>query len=250
VWQYDIYGRFARAAGRRLAVFEYDWRASHADSARALARFLRRFDRPVHAVAHSTGGYVIDYCLRYGDAPPGDSPPTFPTLAKFASLTYVGVPWQGTVAAVRDMTIGWRAAPFGRRFPPSTVRGFPSCAEAAPTWPGAWRSPDGTALPRDAFDGAGGASRFRAVLARGDRWPRVPTRLIVGDSVRTRAAVCVSGARLDFDRFWGPGDGTVAIESALPRDLPAHVTVLRTRGRHRYLLGQRAVIADVLSRVP
>jgi hypothetical protein len=244
LWTYPVYGKLKSALGPRLVTFEYDWRASHADAARDLTRFLDRFDEPVHAIAHSTGGYVLDYCVRYGDTPVERAvEPAFPTAAQFASLTYVGAPWQGTVAAVRDATVGWRAAPFGRHFPPEMVQGFASVHEAVPTWATAWRSVADRVVPYDPFARAPQARLFRQSLGRGPRWAAVPTRLVVCDTVRTRAAVAVTERGLDFDRWWGPGDGTVPIESALPdRNLPAHVSAHFVRGRHRYLLAKGAVL--------
>ncbi len=239
VWTYTIYGRFRRAFSARLTVFEYDWRRSHADTGRELAHFLGRFDRPVHAVAHSTGGYVLDWCLRYGGAQP----------RQFASITWVGVPWEGTVAAAHDMTVGWRAAPFGRRFPPDMVRRFPSVHEALPAWTGAWRRGDGSAVDRDPFDGCAEARAVREALAKPPHWPPVPQHLLVGERIRTRDAVCVTEKGFAFDRFWGPGDGTVPLQSALPpaRPIPAQVTVHRVHGRHRYLLSRPDVIRLIRS---
>lgn len=250
VWKYDIYGRIKRALGPRLHVFEYDWRRSHADTARELVRWLDRFNRPVHAIAHSTGGYLLDWALRYGEAPIEKAHDVaFAAAKRFASLLWVGVPWEGTVAAVRDMTIGWKAAPFGRRFPPEMVRKFPSVYEAVPTWRGAWRGHDGRAIERDPFEGAPRARLFRGLLERGPRWAPVRSHVIVSDRIRTRAAVCVTERGLSFDRYWGPGDGTVTIGSSLRggHTLPPSVTVHRVRGRHRYLLSRPAVVKLIRS---
>jgi hypothetical protein len=244
LWTYPVYSKLLRALGDRLVTFEYDWRASHADTGRQLARFLDRFDGPVHAIAHSTGGYVLDYCVRYGDAAAdGAVEPAFSMASRFASIIHVGVPWLGTVAAIRDATIGWRVAPFGRRFPAWMVQRFASVHEAVPTWDGAWRGARGEVVAHDPFARSPGARAFREALGRGPRWAPVRTRLVVCNSIRTRAGVVVTERGLDFDRHWGPGDGTVPIGSALPeRALPPHVTAHFVKGRHRYLLANRAVL--------
>lgn len=245
VWTHNVYGRLKRAFGSRLIVFPYDWRRSHEETARALARFIERLGRPVHAIAHSTGGYALDYCVRYGDARLEETrEPRFPLARCFASLIWVGVPWLGTVAAARDMTLGWRAAPFGRRFPPDMVRKFPSVHEALPTWRSAWRQEDGTATNFDPFQDAAHARTFRESLQRGPRWAPVPSHLIACDRIRTRAAVCLTRRGFLFERYWEPGDGTVTIHSALAGDglPPEHVRLHLVRGRHRYLLSRPKIV--------
>lgn len=133
--------------------FPYDWRRDTAENARRLGEFLeekrayvrrearRRFGvdpGPVRfdVVAHSMGGLVLRYFLRYGGAePPADGGPaqvpwTGASLVERAVL--VGPPNAGSVDALLDPVRGHDPGPFVPAYPPAVVGTFPSLYQALP----------------------------------------------------------------------------------------------------------------------
>jgi pimeloyl-ACP methyl ester carboxylesterase len=115
--------------GLRYSVFTYDWRRDLVESARALGRALdglalgtgcERFN----LVAHSMGGLVARYYLRYGGAEPG-GPVTWAGAQRIATLVLGAVPSGGGVPALEAILAGHRvgfstttlAAPVVARMP-------------------------------------------------------------------------------------------------------------------------------------
>jgi pimeloyl-ACP methyl ester carboxylesterase len=115
--------------GLRYSVFTYDWRRDLVGSARALGRALdglaldtgcERFN----LVAHSMGGLVARYYLRYGEAEPG-GPVTWAGARRIATLVLGAVPSGGGVPALEAILAGHRvgfstttlAAPVVARMP-------------------------------------------------------------------------------------------------------------------------------------
>lgn len=102
---------------RRYYVFAYDWRQDNVDSARkldALIEQIRRdYDDPqlkVNLIAHSMGGLVTRYYLRYGtvDALQGEG--AFPInqsgAAKVGTAVLLGTPNLGSVRSLQSMIRG------------------------------------------------------------------------------------------------------------------------------------------------
>jgi len=133
--------------------FHYDWRRDCSENAAELDRFIqaktdyvraeraKRFgasDEPIRfdIVAHSMGGLVARYFLRYGNAPlpTSNEPPTltWAGASKVETLVLVGTPNGGSVLAFNEMVNGLQ---FSKAFPKheaATVGTLPSTYQLLP----------------------------------------------------------------------------------------------------------------------
>jgi len=133
--------------------FDYDWRRDNAENAARLHRFIqekskyvseeraRRFnitDEPVtfDIVAHSMGGLVARYYLRYGDQPlPDDG--SLPELtwagAKHVRrLVTVGTPNAGSIDSVQSLVDGVEFFPILPSYEPALLGTMPSIYQLLP----------------------------------------------------------------------------------------------------------------------
>lgn len=239
LWGVDIYGRLRRAlerGGHDVVPLVYDWRRSNAEAA------ARVPDADV-AVAHSTGGFVLDMALRRG--------------AQIPRAVWVGCPMLGTYETFKDLTRPFNFAPGGTKFHPAVAASFPAAYEALPRWDvvegmDAW---DAQTWAREGwgpfgemqlverlygFDAAGltrfMAARFdaaRRVLDGIEGWPPGRHVVVMNDAIPTPRTV----------RVKAPGDGNTVAESVLRG---GGVETIRVAARHRYLLSARQGIDAVL----
>lgn len=140
------------AQGYSCFQFSYDWRRSNASNARILYRFLRaarqiverenlrRFGRspPIKfdVVAHSMGGLLTRYCLRYGDAPlppSGVEPqPTWKGAELVERVILIGPPNAGSSQALVELLRGVSFAPVLPHYPAALLGTFESGYELLP----------------------------------------------------------------------------------------------------------------------
>jgi Lecithin:cholesterol acyltransferase len=132
--------------------FAYDWRRDNVENARRLHEFilekkayveaelLRRYgvERDVRfdIVAHSMGGLLANYYLRYGAADlPADgsaSEPTWAGARHVERLVMVGTPNAGALDALNDLVEGMQLAFFLPRYAPAVVGTMPSVYQLLP----------------------------------------------------------------------------------------------------------------------
>lgn len=131
--------------------FAYDWRRDLVESSRALDAFLRekrayvigefrrrygvdRSDVRFDIVAHSMGGLVLRYYLRYGTAepPPPGAPPTWAGAELVDRAVLVGTPNAGSVSAFEMLLEGERPSWMLPRYEPAVVGTFPSLYQLLP----------------------------------------------------------------------------------------------------------------------
>ena len=127
--------------------FAYDWRRDVSESAALLhdyieqthaytqQQYLERYgienaDIKIDLVAHSMGGLVARYYLRYGNQPLADDG-SLPTLTwagahRVGRLILVGTPNLGSTEAIVEMKEGMRLAPPFPKFPPAVLGTMPS----------------------------------------------------------------------------------------------------------------------------
>jgi pimeloyl-ACP methyl ester carboxylesterase len=155
-------GAHADRRVRRYYVFAYDWRQDNVTIAKrldALIEQLRRdYDDPtlkVNVIAHSMGGLVLRYYLRYGtvDALEGDGP--FPInmsgAGKVATAVLLGTPNLGSVSSLQSMLLGHRVG--FRRIEPEVLATMPSVYELLPHPLTDWSvDPGGKDLDLDLYD--------------------------------------------------------------------------------------------------
>lgn len=175
----DFYATIARtleaAGGYRLAepgsapdprhpsyyVFPYDWRYDNVATARRLSRFIEQI-RSDHAdpglevdiVAHSMGGLIARYYLRYGESDVLDSndfPVNMHGRSRIRRLILLGTPNMGSVESMKSFITGRRKG--FTTVPTEVLMTLPSLYQLFPHALNDWLiTADGRALVRDQFD--------------------------------------------------------------------------------------------------
>ena len=147
---------------RRYYVFAYDWRQDNVTSAKrldALIEQLRRdYDDPrlkVNVIAHSMGGLITRYYLRYGtvDALEGDGdfPINMAGAEKVSTAVLLGTPNLGSVSSLQSMLLGHKVGL--RRIEPEVLATMPSVYELLPHPLTDWSvDPSGKDLDLDLYD--------------------------------------------------------------------------------------------------
>ncbi|HEU0199093.1 MAG TPA: hypothetical protein VFR86_01535 [Burkholderiaceae bacterium] len=140
---------------RRLYVFSYDWRQDNVTSARELHRLIEAVRRDygdpalrVDLVAHSMGGLIARYYLRFGtrDVLDGEAHPiSMEGADRVRKLILLGTPNLGSVSSLHAFLTG---EPVGLgRIAPRTLATMPSGYQLFPH-PLAWWLIDGEGRPR------------------------------------------------------------------------------------------------------
>lgn len=116
LYQVDIYRKFVEALNSALPTeyqvvpFYYDWRGDiqqHAVSLNRLVDQLKKEGRDkIHIIAHSLGGLISSYFLRYGDQELQSAKETWDGAKMISSIIFGGVPFRGTARSLKDLFQG------------------------------------------------------------------------------------------------------------------------------------------------
>lgn len=148
--------------GRRyLYVLSYDWRLDNVESARSLDRLIEQIrvdfgnpDLKVDIVAHSMGGLIARYYLRYGSQDVldrNDFPLNYRGEGRVRRVVLLGTPNLGSVESLHSFIVGRRLA-LGK-VKTEVLATFPSLFELFPHPINDWIMADtGLMLDRDVFD--------------------------------------------------------------------------------------------------
>jgi len=149
---------------RRYYVFAYDWRQDNVTTAKRLDALIEQIRRDyadpalrVNVIAHSMGGLVIRYYLRYGtvDALEGDGafPINMAGAAKVGTAVLLGTPNLGAISSLQSMLLGHRVGL--RRIEPEVLATMPSVYQLLPHPLTDWSvDPGGKDLDLDLYDAA------------------------------------------------------------------------------------------------
>jgi len=154
-------GQYANHHERRYYVFVYDWRQDNVQSARKLDRLIEQIrkdygdpDLRVDLVAHSMGGLIARYYLRYGAVDvldDNDFPVNNHGASRVRRVVLVGTPNFGSVSALQEFLQGFRVGL--RRIPTEVIATWPSAYQLLPHPINTWLvTVDGRELERDLFD--------------------------------------------------------------------------------------------------
>jgi len=145
---------------RRYYVFSYDWRQDNVATARKLDKFITKirddYQQPelkVDVIAHSMGGLITRYFVRYGTTDVLDDnefPVNQSGAERIRRVILLGTPNLGSVGALRTLIRGYKVG-FGA-VPPEVVATFPSTYQVLPHAITNWFvTMDGRPLERDQF---------------------------------------------------------------------------------------------------
>jgi len=132
--------------------FDYDWRLDNVENAKRLNDFIEekrayileqyekrggpREDVKFDIVAHSMGGLLTRYYLRYGsnDLPPDGSLPevTWDGAKHVEKVIIIGTPNAGAVGAVENLFVGRDFGPFLPKYEPAVIGTMPSLYQQLP----------------------------------------------------------------------------------------------------------------------
>ncbi len=156
-------GTPVKAGERRYYVFPYDWRQDNVEQAKGLDHLIDAIrtdygdpELRVDIVAHSMGGLVARYYLRYGSVDVLDGMPSLISLygaKRVRKLILLGTPNFGAVSAMHAYLAG---EPIGlKRMRPETLATMPSGYQLFPHPLATWLiDPAGNALNDELFDPA------------------------------------------------------------------------------------------------
>lgn len=113
LYSIDGYGAILealRADGVRVVPLDYDWREDLPASVRRLHEVVTQLRgegvTDLAIVAHSMGGLIAAYYVRYGAQDPDRAVETWEGAEQIDALVLAGVPFRGTMTAFRNMTYG------------------------------------------------------------------------------------------------------------------------------------------------
>ena len=133
-------GQPPRADGRHYYIFTYDWRMDNVQTVRKLDEFIEQIrldhgnpDLKVDIVAHSMGGMIARYYLRYGTVDvtnDNDFPVNYHGEDVVRRVVLLGTPNLGSVESLKAFIVGRRIGL--RRIPPEVLITFPSFYQLFP----------------------------------------------------------------------------------------------------------------------
>ncbi len=122
--------------GDSMFIYNYDWRRDNVESAIGLGRAIRKIKTRLKApdlrfdiVAHSMGGLLAEYFLKYGtvDALDGASEVSYAGAVDIGRIVVIGTPHRGTMSAFRILNNG-----ISRTLSPRDIFTMPSVYQLLP----------------------------------------------------------------------------------------------------------------------
>ena len=145
--------------GDTAFIYYFDWRRDNTESAIGLGRAIHRIKTRLKApglrfdiVAHSMGGFLAEYYLKFGRVDvldhPDTAPVTYAGAADLGRIVTIGTPQRGTMSAFRILNNG-----FARTMSPREIFSMPSVYQLLPDDPsGHFLDMDGNPMQVDLYD--------------------------------------------------------------------------------------------------
>lgn len=225
-------GRPVGAARRRYYLLVYDWRRDNVVAVRQLHELIEQIRRDhadpklrVDIIAHSNGGLIAEYYLRYGPrdvlADGAAFTPWAEGAARVRRLVRLGTPQLGAVTSLERLQVGMRIAL--RLVPVEVLATFATPFVALPAADsGAIVDPDGNPVAIDLFD---------PDLWRQQRWsvfdPAVEARVAASAATPEEGAALVASLQAMFARHLRRAG---RFQAALAEPLPAQAPELANFG--------------------
>ena len=117
--------------------FAYDWRDDNRIAAKNLSILVSRLKadgiQTVSLVAHSMGGLVVSYYLRYGSETSDNAEENWQGANEIDHVVMAGVPFRGTMHLLRNIHQGVKIGINRTLVKPEAVASFPSSYQILPT---------------------------------------------------------------------------------------------------------------------
>lgn len=160
-FKYAEPGAQQSAGSRNYYVFVYDWRQDNVESARRLSRFIKQIcldygnpELKVDLVAHSMGGLIARYYLRYGEhdtLDDNDFDVNLNGAKNVRRVILLGTPNLGSVGALHSFIKGFKIG--AKAVPTESLATMPSTYQLFPHALNDWIvTSAGQPLNRDLFD--------------------------------------------------------------------------------------------------
>lgn len=160
-YQYTDVGTPHQSGNRNYYVFVYDWRQDNVQTAKKLSQFIEQIrldyndpELKVDIVAHSMGGLITRYFLRYGELDTLDDnnfPVNLDGAKKVRRVVLLGTPNLGSASSLHAFMQGFKIG-FGA-VPPEVLATMPSGFQLFPHALNDWIvTASGKPLKRDLFD--------------------------------------------------------------------------------------------------
>lgn len=144
IYARDVYAAFlgklrARLGTRsHLHLFAYDWREDYFAAVKQLARLVSELQHQgaasITIIAHSMGGLITSYYLRYGSQAPEEAVETWEGASHIDKVVLATVPFKGSMTAFHNMKHGARFGLNTTLIKAQAFATFPSVYEMMPTY--------------------------------------------------------------------------------------------------------------------
>ena len=145
IYSVDVCGGFLHelrdslsTPGSQLHLFAYDWRDDYLVAAKNLARLVTTLKNKdatsISIIAHSMGGLIASYYLRYGHQEPEEAVETWEGATHIEKVVLATVPFRGSMTALRNMKHGARFGLNTTLIKAYAFATFPSAYEMMPTY--------------------------------------------------------------------------------------------------------------------
>lgn len=137
----DIYHKFFSVINKslqnvQLIPFDYDWRADYWQQVSRLDQMIIKLRNDgietIDIIAHSLGGLIAAYYLRYGTQSPEKVIETWAGAQNIRRIVFTAVPFRGTLKSIHDLFLGESIGINRSILNKPTLRTFPIAYELLP----------------------------------------------------------------------------------------------------------------------